>query len=235
MCWKLELFELQSIGFCIIHFLWQIITGTDFLRMKEHNTLQDHYKILEVSPQASRKDILRARNKLLLKYHPDVNLENEIEAKEQTLKILFAAEVLLDEKSRAEYDRVYRETQQPTEKASGGWPSPASERHGYRKRNFNPIVCDSCGHENYPYRNYCLYCGTGIGSNPEPFHRANIDLNSILFQQGFRGKASSLLGPHPYFALISIVLGFLLIAAIFIPLVFFLLNIPHIFPGIGDN
>ena len=203
--------------------------------MKEHNTLQDHYKILGVSPQASRKVILNARNKLLMKYHPDLNPGNEIESKEQTLKILFAAEVLLDESSRAEYDRVYRETQQHSEKTSREWPSPASERNGYREKDFNPIVCVSCGHENYPYRNYCLYCGAGIGNNPEPFTQANIDLNSILFQQGLRVKSPSLLGPHPYFALISIVLGFLLIAAIFIPWVFFLLNFIRAFPGMGDN
>lgn len=202
--------------------------------MKEQNVYQDHYKILEVSPRASRKDILKARNKLLKKYHPDHNLGNELEAKEQTLKILFAAEVLMDESARAEYDRVYGATQPRSEKAGGGWPVSASENNEYRDKNINPIICASCGHENHPKRNYCMYCGAGIGNNPEPFTWANIDLNSMLFQQGFRGKSASLLGPHPRIALISIFLGVLLIAAIIISLVFILLNITNIVPQFGN-
>ncbi|MEJ6949905.1 J domain-containing protein [Natronospora cellulosivora (SeqCode)] len=64
---------------------------------------ENYYKILGVSPDVSQKDLKRAYRKLVLKYHPDRNNDNE-QYKEKTKLIVKAYEVLSCEKSRKEYD-----------------------------------------------------------------------------------------------------------------------------------
>jgi molecular chaperone DnaJ len=66
-------------------------------------TKRDYYTVLEVERNASSDDIKRAYRKLARKYHPDVNKENNAEAKFK--EINEAYEVLSDDRKRAAYDR----------------------------------------------------------------------------------------------------------------------------------
>lgn len=64
----------------------------------------DYYKILGVDKNASKDDIKKAYKQLAKKYHPDLNKDNP--QAENTFKQLNeAANVLLDDQKRANYDR----------------------------------------------------------------------------------------------------------------------------------
>ncbi|VVD02878.1 unnamed protein product [Leptidea sinapis] len=63
-----------------------------------------HYEILCISRDASGSEIKKAYRKLALQWHPDKNLENEQEAKEQFQLVQNAYEVLSDPQERAWYD-----------------------------------------------------------------------------------------------------------------------------------
>ncbi|XP_073996505.1 dnaJ homolog subfamily C member 21 [Rhodnius prolixus] len=64
-----------------------------------------HYEVLEVEQFASEDDIRKSYRKLALKWHPDKNLHNSEEAKEQFQLIQQAYEVLSDPQERSWYDR----------------------------------------------------------------------------------------------------------------------------------
>jgi molecular chaperone DnaJ len=63
-----------------------------------------YYEILEVSKDASPKDIARAYRRLAVKYHPDSNAEDQ-EAADRFKECAEAYEVLSDEEKRRRYDR----------------------------------------------------------------------------------------------------------------------------------
>ncbi|CAK1555429.1 unnamed protein product [Leptosia nina] len=63
-----------------------------------------HYEILSISRDASASEIKKAYRKLALQWHPDKNLENLQEAKDQFQLIQNAYEVLSDPQERAWYD-----------------------------------------------------------------------------------------------------------------------------------
>lgn len=63
-----------------------------------------HYEVLNVSRDATGHDIKSAYRRLALQWHPDKNLDNLQEAKEQFLSIQNAYEVLSDAQERAWYD-----------------------------------------------------------------------------------------------------------------------------------
>ena len=65
---------------------------------------KDYYKILNVSKNATDKEIKQAYRKLARKYHPDVNPGNR-QAEERFKEINEAYQVLSDPKRRAEYDQ----------------------------------------------------------------------------------------------------------------------------------
>lgn len=67
--------------------------------------IQDHYKILGLSPFATKKEIKEAYRKLALEWHPDKNMSTN--AQEKFIMINEAYLILYDEQARAKYDREY--------------------------------------------------------------------------------------------------------------------------------
>ena len=126
--------------------------------------IKDYYKILGVPTTAQRREILAARNRLLKEYHPDHNPDPA--ARERTVEILLASEVLLDALARAEYDRMHRNV---FGSAKGERPGAAPAPEPPPRRG--PMVtCPQCGHKNATsQRGYCIFCGAGIGADPSPF------------------------------------------------------------------
>lgn len=124
--------------------------------------IKDHYRTLGVGRGATTEQILHARNRLLKQHHPDVNPHRAAEAQEMTIDIILAAEVLGDAESRAEYDIVYDRVYGP-----GGlgeaWQWAGADGDG-------SIICPACGRHNAAEgRDYCIFCGGGIGETPRPF------------------------------------------------------------------
>lgn len=66
----------------------------------------DHYKVLEISREASQEEIKQAYRKLAKKYHPDRN-PNDKKAERRFLLIAEAYEVLGDEEKRQVYDQKF--------------------------------------------------------------------------------------------------------------------------------
>ena len=65
---------------------------------------EDFYKLLELTPQASKADIKKAFRRLSKKYHPDKNKGDETAA-DQFKKINRAYEVLADDEKRQIYNQ----------------------------------------------------------------------------------------------------------------------------------
>ncbi|KOB67910.1 DnaJ subfamily C member 21-like protein [Operophtera brumata] len=63
-----------------------------------------HYEVLCIEKEASASDIKKAYRRLALQWHPDKNLDNLVEAKEQFQLVQNAYEVLSDPQERAWYD-----------------------------------------------------------------------------------------------------------------------------------
>jgi DnaJ-class molecular chaperone len=68
--------------------------------------LKDYYRVLDIRRDASAQDIKKAFRRLALQYHPDRNPENVREAGEKFKEINEAYEVLGDEQTRLQYDRL---------------------------------------------------------------------------------------------------------------------------------
>jgi len=67
--------------------------------------LKTFYDVLGVAESATHQDITRAYRKAAMKWHPDRNHGNEVEANARFKELADAREVLTDPKSRAEYDK----------------------------------------------------------------------------------------------------------------------------------
>lgn len=72
------------------------------------DSAKDYYEILGVPKDASDDIIREAYKKLALKWHPDKNLDNKIEATEKFREISQAYQVLSDSQKRLMYDRGER-------------------------------------------------------------------------------------------------------------------------------
>jgi curved DNA-binding protein CbpA len=153
--------------------------------------IKNHYAALGVRPDANRREILKARNRLLHRWHPDINREYPEEAKEKTIDILLAAEILLDEKSRAEYDRTYQDYFQSSAKGCEDIHDigESEVRDATQKRSGEFIVCPYCGRKNMrSKRKYCLFCGAGIGEDPRPFSWKDVDVHSPAYKEQYRNS-----------------------------------------------
>lgn len=109
---------------------------------------------------ASRSEITRARNTLLKTWHPDHNPDNQSEAKEKTLEILLASDVLLNEKTRTEYDAIFRyHFGVPPKPKPQPKPGDGKQRAWKSTKPVDIIVCPGCGRRNInPKSNACMYC-----------------------------------------------------------------------------
>lgn len=67
-----------------------------------------HYDVLEIPQGASLKDIKKAYRKLAVQHHPDRNLGNEEEATIRFREISEAYEILSDEQTRKQYDKMLK-------------------------------------------------------------------------------------------------------------------------------
>jgi len=72
--------------------------------MSQESKKKCYYEVLGVAKDATLKDIKKAYRKLALKWHPDKNKGNELDAQEIFKQISEAYSVLSDKKKRAQYD-----------------------------------------------------------------------------------------------------------------------------------
>lgn len=77
---------------------------SEFLQFKENMYSKDYYAILGVSKNASTAEITKAYRSLILKWHPDKNLNNQEEATVKSKEINTAYAILKDPSKRAKYD-----------------------------------------------------------------------------------------------------------------------------------
>lgn len=68
---------------------------------------KNYYQILEVKENATLEEIKKSYKKLILKCHPDKNLNNQEKATIKTREIIQAYETLLDSQKRKEYDTLH--------------------------------------------------------------------------------------------------------------------------------
>lgn len=69
------------------------------------NQKRDYYEVLNISPQASEEEIKKAYRRAALRWHPDRNPDNKLEAEERFKEVTEAYGVLIDPYKRAAYDR----------------------------------------------------------------------------------------------------------------------------------
>jgi len=70
--------------------------------------MTDFYELLEVQKTSTDDEIKKAYRRLALKWHPDKNLSNKIQAEEKFKLISEAYEVLSDKDKRRKYDQLGR-------------------------------------------------------------------------------------------------------------------------------
>ena len=73
--------------------------------MNVASTKRDYYEVLGVSRTASIEEIKRSYRRLAMKYHPDRNHENKVEAEAAFKECAEAYEVLSDDEKRRRYDQ----------------------------------------------------------------------------------------------------------------------------------
>lgn len=97
----------------------------------EHAPL-DLYAILEVSPQASSREIKRAYRKKVKHYHPDLHQVNS-ETERKIREINLAYEVLSDPEKRKEYDQARRDREATLRQTDKQPPPPTAGPYEERR------------------------------------------------------------------------------------------------------
>ncbi|NXD81456.1 DNJB8 protein, partial [Halcyon senegalensis] len=70
----------------------------------------DYYKVLELEKSASQDDVKKSYHKLALKWHPDKNPSNKVEAENKFKAIIEAYKVLSNPQKRLLYDRSVKDS-----------------------------------------------------------------------------------------------------------------------------
>jgi len=117
-----------------------------FLSLLDHGRAKTktYYGILELSPNASLKDIKKAYRRLALEHHPDRNKGNEEEKTAIFREISEAYEILSDENKRREYDRDLKRGRSSSGGGGGGGgfhrrPNNNSYQHRDPFSQFNDV------------------------------------------------------------------------------------------------
>ncbi|KAL3615107.1 hypothetical protein CASFOL_040768 [Castilleja foliolosa] len=115
----------------------------------------DYYSILKVDKNANDDELKKAYRKLAMKWHPDKNPNNKIEAEAKFKQISEAYEVLSDPQKKAIYDQYGEEGlkgQVPPPDAAGGPNGPTFFQTGggpnvfqFNPRNANDIFAEFFG------------------------------------------------------------------------------------------
>ncbi|NXJ50736.1 DNJB8 protein, partial [Spizaetus tyrannus] len=137
----------------------------------------DYYKVLGLQKSASQDDVKKSYRKLALKWHPDKNPSNKVEAEKQFKAVAEAYEVLSDPQKRLLYDRSVKESRSPrsaTGGHNGSFDSP------YVFHDFEEIFSEVVGGMDPSVH---VFWGTfdNIRNNGENWHRTS-----------GRGRSSSL-------------------------------------------
>ena len=86
----------------------------------------DYYAILEVTPQASNREIKRAYRRKVKKYHPDLNQKDPY-TERKIREINVAYEVLSNPEERKKYDSTRTNYDTTTGRADKQQPAPTAE------------------------------------------------------------------------------------------------------------
>jgi DnaJ-class molecular chaperone len=84
--------------------------------------IQNYYELLEISKDSTEEEIKKAYKKLAIKWHPDKNPNNVIEAENQFKKISEAYQVLSDPEKKEIYDKYGEEGLKQNNNMGGGGP-----------------------------------------------------------------------------------------------------------------
>jgi curved DNA-binding protein len=106
---------------------------------------RDYYKILDVEPTASDKEIKTSYRRLARKYHPDLNHHDG--AEEQFKEVAEAYDVLKDKEKRAEFDEIrqYGAHGQSFEPPPGWQPGGAQGRSSQQTGDYSDFFSSIFG------------------------------------------------------------------------------------------
>ncbi|CAA0838353.1 DNAJ heat shock family protein [Striga hermonthica] len=98
----------------------------------------DYYNILKVGKSATEDDLKKSYRRLAMKWHPDKNPNNKIEAEAKFKQISEAYDVLSDPDKRQIYDQY-------GEEGLKDMPPPESTQNGFNSRNAEDIFAEFFG------------------------------------------------------------------------------------------
>lgn len=93
-------------------------------------TKRDYYEILGVTKSASESELKSAYRKMALKWHPDKNQDNKVEAEAKFKEINEAYQVLSDKQKRQTYDQFGHAAFDPASGMGGANPFSGGFRQG---------------------------------------------------------------------------------------------------------
>ena len=146
---------------------------------------KDYYAVLEVSPDASQKEIRNQYLFLLQAWHPDrfANTSHKARAEQKAKEINEAYEVLSDEEKRQAYDRdrpSYKEhafrTEYDERRRAEEEMRKQAEKEAARKRAEDEHPCPFCAESIHVDSVVCHYCGSTLVVRDHIYKRSSSDL-----------------------------------------------------------